>query len=638
MRLARLLFFILLPVLFYAQDPELQQHIVQPGETAFGIARQYGMTVDAFYELNPETIDVLKDGDRVLVYIPKATVPIDSSRFHFHTVKQGETIYSLTRQYDVTENILFETNPGLQESGLRVDEVIRIPKAPRRSPIKESLSSDEQQPVTSNTNSNYIEHEVQAGETLYSLTRRYNITASEMISLNPELSDGLKVGQRLKITRRQMTFKNEQMQAMTTATDSTRQPFTLYRIKEGDKLSDILSAFDITYEDLERFNPRLQEGLKPGRMLLVPLRPTKDESVKRDTSLYSLDRVYPKGKIVRIALFLPLDMERDDMDEQGNHKWVEDNEVSLSFYAGVKLALDSLMGNGVRSEVWVFSDKSISKDIIAGMDSMDIVIGPIFQKELKKLQRALSKQDINVPMVSPLSLEQNILQIPNVYQCLPSAEVQVEAIAKYINRRHPGKRVLLLHQSDNVYADRAKGFIHNLNDTNTISMKGDISDDVLDAYFDELGDSTEQLVVVLGSSQTYIANVVNTLASRRNENIRLFSESELVKMPTVELKKLGRLQLVRPENYFINIEHHGLSDFMASHKRTFNREANRFAMQGFDVTWYFINEIIGNNIEQEPLQQYFRFSQTPSGSFENVQRVWIELDRNLNQRVIYPRL
>ena len=635
MKIVKLLVFIFMTFGVYAQTPELQQHVVQPGETAYGIARQYGMTVEVFSELNPEAREVLRDGDRVMVHIPSAVVPIDSTRFHFHTVKPGETMFRLSRQYDVTYDILFETNPGLKESGLRVDEVIRIPKAPRRSPISEALASDEPLDTTVDE-TNYLIHEVQPGETIYALTKRYNITAGDLVSLNPILSEGLKVEQRLKIKRLGSPVENAAPRGM--ATDTTRQPFTLYRIKEGDTLSEILDIFDITYDELERYNPRLQEGLRPGRMLLIPLSPSKDESVKRDTSLYSLDRVYPKGKVVRIALFLPLDMERDETNRQADLKWVNNNEVSLSFYAGVKLALDSLLSKGIRSEVWVYEDKAISKEVVAGMDSIDLIIGPIFHRELKPLQRALAKNNINVPMVSPMSRERAILDLPNVYQCLPGLEGEAVAIAHFINQNHPDRQVLLLHQNDKPYSEKASAFLNTLKDTNAVVFKGDVEREALQAYFTNAQDTVSHIVVLLGSSRTYVASAINRLSSLRNETITLFSESELVKMPTVELSKLGRLQLVRPENYHINTGHEGLANFMLAYQKTYNREANRFAMQGFDVTWFFINKIVGEDIKQAPLQQFFKFEQTPSKSFENTQRVWIGLDRKLNQRVIYPRL
>lgn len=43
-----------------------------------------------------------------------------------HTVSKGETIYSLTKRYQITEEVLYRYNPQIR-SGLQANAVIEIP-------------------------------------------------------------------------------------------------------------------------------------------------------------------------------------------------------------------------------------------------------------------------------------------------------------------------------------------------------------------------------------------------------------------------------------------------------------------------------------------------------------------------------
>lgn len=637
MRFVNLLFFLLLAHLSMAQQQQLQQHVVQPGETVYSIARSYGMSVEAFYDLNPETKEVLKEGGRVMVFVPQSTVPIDSARFHFHTVKPGETVYNLSRRYDVNEEILFEHNPDLKEGGLKTDMVLKIPKAPRRSPMVETLTSDDEQTIQADEEG-FLMHNVSAGETIFSLTRKYNITAGELVERNPKLSEGLKEGQRLKIrplSPGEIQVK-EDIKISATTTDSTRQPFTLYRIKEGDRLADIYEKFDVSYKDLERFNPRIQEGLRPGRMLLIPLSPSKDDVVIRDTSVYALDRVYPKGKAINVALFLPLDIDIDSTNANYKNKWIKQNEVSLGFYSGVKTALDSLQALGIPSRVMVYEDKNISDEIVRGLDSVDLVLGPVFYRELEKLHSSMKRLEVSALVVSPMSRESNILNLPNIYHCLPLKEKENISMARLINTKFSKNPIVILHENTDDHKKTTNRFLAALNDTNVSVRKGSADRSDLVTLLGQENDSLKKVVVLFGDDRSYIASILNALGGLRRSDIILISGSDLIKNPTVDLNNLGRLNFIRPESTHVSFSHQGALDFYKHYRRNYNREPDRFAKQGFDVTWYFAGKIWGRDEQQQPIQQYFSFEKLPNGSFQNIDFIWIALDKRINQRVIMP--
>jgi LysM repeat protein len=626
---------------YLSAQPRLQYHKVQAGQTAYSIARMYGMTVEELYEYNPDIKEVLREGESILVFAeaPEGQPAIDSSRYIFHTVKPGETVYRLTRQYDVTEDILLENNPELSD-GLRAEMVIKIPRTPKRTPVEEKRAKPVEQ-LASDESKDYLIHEVGKGETVYSLVRKYNITATQLVELNPELSEGLKEGQRLRIKRLEKTdvrqTERQEQQDAVVQQDTARQPFTLYRIAEGDKLRNILATFQITREELEKYNPRLHEGLIPGRMLLIPLKPGKDERMKKDSTVYSLDRAYPKGKIIRVALYLPLDTDVDPEEPDWERKLVKRNEVSFGFYSGVKSALDSLAQTGVSTSLHIYSDKDINSESVAAMDSMDIIIGPVFYREIRKLSDELRRRDIRVPIVSPMSREMEILNLPNVYHCLPPQSIELLSMARLIDSKYPEIPVLLIHQNNKEYKEKADYLTSMLNGAQRrlTVVKGDISRDKLEQLYGEPA-KEDKIVILLGNDRVYMTNNLNTLGGARRNDLILFSESELIKMPAVELSNLGRLRLIRPEMTFHQFDQPRSAQFFEIYRRQFHRDPDRFALQGFDVAYYFITQIRGREAEQKPLQSYFKFRPTEKGSYRNEQLIWISLDANLRQQVVSP--
>lgn len=98
-----------------------------------------------------------------------------------YLVEPGETIYGISTKYGIPVSDLLEINPEL-ENGLKVGQVIQIPYQPE---LKAKTPD-----------ANTIVHKVQAGETLYSIARKYNTSVNELMRMN---NMQLKAGQELVV-------------------------------------------------------------------------------------------------------------------------------------------------------------------------------------------------------------------------------------------------------------------------------------------------------------------------------------------------------------------------------------------------------------------------------------------------------
>lgn len=107
------------------------EHEIVQGNTIYGLAKEYGSTVEAIYEANPNIgIRTLVIGETVIIPIPKKEI-VDSSRYTFHQVRSFESVYSIANKYHLKDSTIFWHNPVLKGSAiLQKDQIIRIPKNP----------------------------------------------------------------------------------------------------------------------------------------------------------------------------------------------------------------------------------------------------------------------------------------------------------------------------------------------------------------------------------------------------------------------------------------------------------------------------------------------------------------------------
>jgi LysM repeat protein len=174
-------------------------HYVKKGETAYSISRAYGVTVDELTKENPPALYGVKEGQTLR--IPVRDIPEgqkaeqqpvraqrDESRYTYHKLQPGETVYSVSRLYGVSENEIISSNPGIDINRLSVGSEIAIPK-------REFMTERQEFEVQEG---NYIFHKVVKGESLSSIADKYGISIREIRKENrdirfPQVGDYLRI-------------------------------------------------------------------------------------------------------------------------------------------------------------------------------------------------------------------------------------------------------------------------------------------------------------------------------------------------------------------------------------------------------------------------------------------------------------
>ena len=126
-------------------------HTVEKGQTLFAIAKIYGRTVNDIVIENPEAIDGIKSGQVLKVPFEKVkpkeetvksveTTKVDSSKYIYHKVEKGQTLYSISKQYKVSEDKIKAANADINE-GIKIGQTLKIPNEKQKT---ETVTKDKE--------------------------------------------------------------------------------------------------------------------------------------------------------------------------------------------------------------------------------------------------------------------------------------------------------------------------------------------------------------------------------------------------------------------------------------------------------------------------------------------------------------
>lgn len=156
-------------------------HQVDDKETLYGLARRYGTTVDAIIQFNPLAKDGLSIGQ--VLKIPYSKKPVVAATSGgVHKVAEKETLYSISRMYNVSIDDIKEWN-HLTSNSLSLGQELVIKKTSTQPSITTIT------PANVETTTQKGVHQVEQKETLFSISRQYNISVDDRSIIERELFD-----------------------------------------------------------------------------------------------------------------------------------------------------------------------------------------------------------------------------------------------------------------------------------------------------------------------------------------------------------------------------------------------------------------------------------------------------------------
>lgn len=186
--------------------------------------------------------------------------PATSAKPTRHVVKQGESLWAISRLYAVTVNDITTWN-NLDDAPIKAGQELIIAE-PQTVPAEAETSAVTTAPETPET------HTVVSGESLYVLSRRYNLTVNELKAWNNLRSNALSIGQELRLSPpANQAATNQDLEEKPAAAFNGET--TQHTVVSGESLYQISRKYGVTIKDIMEWNKRSDFNVKPGDKLVI---------------------------------------------------------------------------------------------------------------------------------------------------------------------------------------------------------------------------------------------------------------------------------------------------------------------------------------------------------------------------------
>ncbi|WP_276987868.1 PBP1 and LysM peptidoglycan-binding domain-containing protein [Capnocytophaga gingivalis] len=579
----------------WAQPKQHNSYTVKEGDTLESIAKVFRVSPSDIKSLNPTLEKGLQKG--MLLIIPGDEISYFNKKqptgFEKYTVKDKETLYGLAQRFHITQDDLRRYNMILYKKELRKGQEITIPlyrDAPKEiSKGKEGLTK-------------YI---VKPGEGLWRIAQNYGVTQETLERLNPNLPNPLKEGMEIWVPAGKSGVPEV----------TTDKALVLYQVEKGEGFMSLERKFGLSQKELEKLNPELKDGIKLEAQIWIPKNnfldyvATLGGASQTDVATGNATDANPKIKsgmnpsnTKTVSFVLPF---RVNGIQAGN---IADIKIKLQkekitaiasdFYSGALMALDSLQKMGFSLTVNVYDSNGNAQGVKAissseGLKNSQVIIGPFSPSAFNALSETITSD--NIAILVPLS-NRNIELRPNVFQTVPTIEVQQNSMIRFINQKYPDANIVLLSdaKSKDMNEKLLSSFSQAKNVDNIQGIQSALNKEATNIVFVSSDD-----VVFLSDAIRILYNIAGINGKNKNYNIIMatLDKGDAYDHNSISNSQLSALKFTYPAaNRYAGES----NPFIKKYLKTYKISPSKYAFRGFDLTMDAVlrTSLVGNFIKE----------------------------------------
>lgn len=489
----------------------------------------------------------------------------------------------------------------------------------------------------------FLIHKVRKGDTSFSLTKRYEISAQQLLYYNPELKDGLKRKMKLKIPRykeipsppepepqanthtvkkgetpwrvayqygitlEELKAANPEMDAVisidqvlvipeaTVETNSFDPNYNYYTVKPKEGYYRLEVKFGLSEEELIALNPELSEkGLLAGMILRLPKRNSPTYTTENNLIIEKVnlrDSLFRQTEL-KVALMAPFRLPTVPIDSIAQTNQILQTRnlqtISLDFYAGARLAMEDLVELGLSIDFTVLDTENSNFRINQLLDaydfsSYDFVVGPFVPRHFNTFSEKLENRKF--PLVSPLTTKPLTMR-KNVVHSSTDRKLLRERMYRYIDSLDQSAEnpcVVIVADAENLAAqNRLKKQFPLAEIVNPDPEFNFVKPELIDSLTSHL----EQNWVFLETKKTnLIISMVSMLNAQQNEDrktkLMTLDRSSAYDDENIDKSHLGNLSFTYAETYDINPI--ALTSLYERFESTYGTVPTRDAIRGYEL-------------------------------------------------------
>ncbi|MDA3905152.1 MAG: LysM peptidoglycan-binding domain-containing protein [Bacteroidales bacterium] len=667
-------------------------HVVKQGESLFSISRIYEVNVNDLVKLNELSSNKISPGFYLKIPemklqsidLPKEVeqqqITTKESRYFEHIVQPKETLYSIAKRYGIGVETLKYIN-NFTGNSLQSGQTVLIPKVLKDWQTRESK--------------NYIIHQVKPKENLYGIARKYGVSIDQIKAINLGLSTALSIGQEIKIPRK-----------------SNIKGYIEHQVSDRkEKLSNIAQDYQVSVSNLKDLNPGAPSKVRRGETVFIPIDfidktkevlaidfPEEEKPIKIDSVFFVDPAFYElnKDRVFNVALMLPLYLnDVDSMLSIDQQKLLANRgELRafrfLEFYEGAQIAVDSLrqLGMQLNFHVYDVTEDEMKTALLLqdrALSKMDLIISLLFRRSFTLVSN-FSKEN-RIPLVNVLSKRgQIIYENPYVFKISPKPEALYDRVADFVGKNFSNSNTIivrnnpyqltseynlisgLLNEKINSIAPFSNSFalqkietymegrqetyldtlVREINKTeysfnlnriidnpyDTVWVDNSVktviySNDSLNGIMQQASLFRDNLIVALGSDEVFAIELFTKLNFVRDSlNIKVIGLPDWHSFENLDVNYSQPFTLRVLSENFVDYNSSATKRFVDKFQWAYNKvpEIEKYSFLGYDATFYFLQALfrfgddLVKNIEdfQIPLlQNQFKFERQNRRGFEN---------------------
>ena len=457
-------------------------------------------------------------------------------------------------------------------------------------------------------------HEVQSGETLYSIARQYNITVASLLQINPGLdADHIMAGQSINVpagaqrtvstqpqTIQQQVLQQVRQQVQTQqgvdvpSTPNRPRYKTLHEVKKKETLYSISREYGVTVDQLVDANPDLKKNkLKKGAVLNIPYTTAENEQYQAEQQRAAEEAAKPKVTMyptIKVAVILPF--------SKNEEKVSAESQKMINIYQGFLLAVDSLKQRGYNVEVFAYDEVSPATPVStillrSEMKDMQLIVGPIRQWNVKSVADFAHQNGIThvVPLSNELSL---VNEHPTTFQVNSNSSLMYNQVYNRFSLIHKDHNIIFVSMNDR--GDNMSYIVDFKKDLDSKGIKysaGTVSD--LATVRDALKMGTNNVIIPTSGSAAAFENLckkIDGLELSSEYTVQFFGFPEWQTLAGKYDKQLGKYQCQFFTSFYSNSLSSRTQQFNGRFRRWFNQDQYnsfpKYGELGYDIGAYFI--------------------------------------------------